>query len=175
MKASTIVALSLIPVSLITAGLLLLRNPAPRAAGAAEWKNFTQALDAAKASRKKILVDVYTDWCGWCRKMDKDTYADPGVQAYLADHFELAKLDAESKEVHGFKDGRFSEKEIAAAFQVDGYPTTIFLTPEAEMITSVPGYLAPKTFRAILEYIQTEEYKKTNWQEFSKRRGIAEE
>ncbi len=174
MKASTII-LFLIPVALITAGVLLLRPTAPRAAGAPEWKNFSAALDAARSSHRKILVDVYTDWCGWCKKMDKDTYTDPGVEAYLAEHFELAKLDAESKEVHAFKDGKFSEKEIAAAFQVDGYPTTIFLTPDAETITAVPGYLAPKTFRAVLEYIQTEEYKKTNWQDFSKRRGIAEE
>jgi len=171
----TTIALFLIPAALITAGALVYYAPRSAAPPPAEWKTFSQALDAAKSSRKKILVDVYTDWCTWCKKMDKDTYADGGVQSYLAEHFELAKLDAESKEVHAFKDGQFSERDIAAAFQVDGYPTTLFLTADAEMITAVPGYLPPKTFQTILEYVQTEEYKKSNWQEFSRRKGVAGE
>lgn len=136
------------------------------------WKSLPEAVKAARTSGKKILIDVFTDWCTWCKRMDKDVYAASDVRQYLEAHFEIVKLDAESSTIHDFRDGRYSEKEIAAAFGVDGYPTTIFLSSDAETITTVPGYLPQKTFLAVLEYIHDEHYKKTNWQEFSKQKGV---
>lgn len=139
------------------------------------WKTLPEAIRAARDSHKKILVDVFTDWCTWCKKMDKEVYGVDQVQSYLTEHFELVKINAESENTHEFRDGVFTEKQISAAFEVDGYPTTLFLTSEGELITSVPGYLKQKTFLVILEYMQGDHFRNTNWEQFSRQKGIAEE
>lgn len=139
-----------------------------------EWKNLPDAVQHARTSGKKILIDVFTDWCTWCKKMDKDVYSQESIQQYLRTNFELVKLDAESETMYEFRDGKYSEKQIASTFGVDGYPTTIFLTTDAGMITAVPGYLPPKTFSAVLEFIHGEEYKNTTWEEYSKKKGVHE-
>ena len=158
----------------ITSSTIQQRSSQP-VEGDLTWKTLPEAIRAARDSHKKILVDVFTDWCTWCKKMDKEVYGVDQVQSYLTEHFELVKINAESEKKHEFRDGVFTEKQISAAFEVDGYPTTLFLTSEGELITSVPGYLKQKTFLAILEYMQGDHFKNTNWEQFSRQKGIAEE
>ncbi len=161
-------------IAIITFGILMKTSSKKNTAGGEtiEWKNLPDAIKSARESKKKILIDVFTAWCTGCKKMDKDVYANENVKAYLSEYFELVKLNAESETIHEFRDGKYSEKQIASAFGVDGYPTTLFLTTDAEMITSVPGYLPPKTFSAVLEFIRNEDYKTTTWEEFSRRKGV---
>ena len=62
-----------------------------------EWKKFNEGMSEAKKNGKKILVDVYTDWCTWCKEMDKNTYADKNISAYLKKNYVIIKLNAEGK------------------------------------------------------------------------------
>lgn len=72
------------------------QKPATLVAGNLTWQlNIDQAYKLAKKSRKLVLVDVYTDWCGWCKKLDKDTYSKPAVIDYLNKQFICLKIDAE--------------------------------------------------------------------------------
>ena len=74
------------------------------------WLSFEQAveLQAQESNSKKIFIDVYTDWCGWCKKMDKNTFQNPEVAAYMKEHFYMVKLDGEGKEPIVFKAQTFS-------------------------------------------------------------------
>ena len=99
--------------------------------GSIQWQNdLDRALSMAKANHSKVIVDVYTDWCGWCKKMDKNIYTDPKVVA-LGSRYVFLKLDAED----GGQGQRF-----AAKMQVNGYPTTLILDENGRSLQSVPGY-----------------------------------
>jgi thioredoxin-related protein len=133
-----------------------------------QWKSYAEAVRNAKESGRPVLIDVFTDWCGWCKKMDRDVYADTSVQRVLSERFELVKLNAESSAVHEIDGERYSEKSIAQGYGVTGYPTTVFLNGQGEAITSVPGYLPKNTFLVVLDYIGTEAYKTVSWKDFQK-------
>ncbi len=70
-------------------------NGAAQAQEQIQWMKFEEAVAANANNPKMILVDVYTDWCGWCKKMDKDTFTDPRVVAHLKKNFYAVKLNAE--------------------------------------------------------------------------------
>jgi thioredoxin-related protein len=135
-----------------------------------EWRGFSEALSVARLSNKKVLVDVYTTWCGWCKKMDRDVYGDTAIKSYLEQHFILAKLDAESAKKHTFDTTSITERQIAGSFGVTGYPTTIFLNEAGQKITVVPGYIKADVFKDMLAYIYEEAYKTTSWNDFQKAR-----
>ena len=151
-----------LPVLLLAA----LLSPMLLTADELAWTGYSEALQLAKESGKKVLVDVYTDWCGWCKRMDKDVYANEKVKAFLKEHFETAKLNAEAVTKHTVDGYTLTEKEIAALYQIKGYPATIFLTPEGKTITIVPGYVSADRFLPMLEYIEGEHYKTTKWEDY---------
>jgi thioredoxin-related protein len=134
------------------------------------WKGFGEAIKEAKQTNKKIVVDIYTNWCGWCKKMDKDVYSTKEVQSYLSENFIVVKLNAEASTKHEFDGSEKSETQIAKMFGVSSYPTTLFLTPQGELITSVPGYIKADMYVTILEYINGDHYKTTKWDEFLRSR-----
>src|SRR5262245_47445683 len=80
--------------------LVLALGVAPRAQAAESkgvaWGGWDSGLREASATKRPVLVDVYTDWCGWCRRMERDVYARSDVRDYLARRFVTVKLDAES-------------------------------------------------------------------------------
>lgn len=127
---------------------------APRA-GASEfrWRSFSEGYAEAQATGRPMLVDVYTDWCGWCKRMDRDVYTKPEVRAALAAWFVPIKLNAESSEAARFEGRGFTARTLAQHFGVNGYPTTLFLRSTGAPITRVPGYVPAERFTLILRYI----------------------
>ena len=101
------------------------------------------ALDIAKKENKFIFVDTYTDWCSWCKVMDKKTFKDPKVIALLNEKFLPVKINAEVGE--GVK--------VAAKFRILGYPTTLYLTPDGMLVRKETGYLDAETLVKTLEEV----------------------
>jgi len=132
------------------------------------WLAFDLATDRAKKENKHIIVDVYTQWCGWCKVMDRQTYGNSEVADYLAQNFVLAKLNGESTSQVHWKGRTMTEREFARAIGVTGFPATYFLKPDAEMIGGAPGYIGPGDFMIYAKYISTRWYEKGTPQEYLK-------
>ncbi len=131
------------------------------------WKSFNDGMTEAKRSNKKVLVDVYTDWCGWCKKMDAQTYKDDTVAKYLADRYVLVKLNAESEKKLSYQGKEYTERQLAGAFGITGYPSTLFLKADGEAITIYPGFADAENFRLILGYIAEDHYLTKKFAEYT--------
>lgn len=139
--------------------------------GDLKWTNFTDGMKEASATNKKVLIDVYTDWCGWCKKMESDTYSDKDIRDYLMQNYVLVKLNAESDSKETYSGESMTQEEIAAAFRINGYPSTVFLNPDGQPITVLPGYLKPAEFMQVLKYIGEDIYKKMEFKDYLKLQG----
>lgn len=140
------------------------------------WVSFEEAMRLNRDEPRKILIDLYTDWCGWCKKMDKTTYSNDVVVNYINKNFYAVKFDAEQREDvdfqgHTFKfvpSGRRGYHQLAAALTNNqlSYPTTVFMDEELRIISPVPGYIGTAEFHTIINFIAREKYKTTPYKEF---------
>ncbi len=143
------------------------------------WMSWEEAVEKASSddSPKKMFIDVYTDWCGWCKKMDRDTFQDPEVAAYMSENYYMVKLDAEQKESITFAgntynfvpSGRRGYHQLAAALLRGqmSYPTVVFLDENLKMLSPVPGYKKPEEFLKIARYFGDNIYQDTPWEAYS--------
>ncbi len=139
------------------------------------WDEATKLVETDK-NPKKIFVDIYTDWCGWCKKMDQDTFQNPEVAAYMEKNFYMVKMDGEGKEPITFKgntykfiaSGRSGYHELAAALMQGklSYPTTIFLDEKMNMLSPLPGYQKPQPFLNIAKYFGDNIYLEKDWKTY---------
>ena len=144
--------------------------------GAVKWMSFEQAIEKSKTEKRKIFIDVYTDWCGWCKVMDKNTFSEPQVAKILNEKFYPVKFDAEQTEDVVFSgttfkfvpSGNKGYHQLAAALMNNqmSYPTVVFLDEEFRMIQPLPGYQKPEEFHKIVQFIGDDHYKKTKWDEW---------
>ena len=126
-----------------------------------QWMKFEEAIAANEKNPKMILVDVYTDWCGWCKKMDKDTFTDPKVIAHFQENFYAVKLNAEdTKRKFPFMGRTFTEAEMAASMRVNSYPNFVVIEPGLQNIAQLPGYREPAAFLAGLTDLIDKAFKK---------------
>lgn len=121
-----------------------------------KWYRFDEGYKKAVAENKIILVDAYTDWCGWCKVMDKKTYTDANVIAKLNQSFVCVKLNPELDETFAFADKKMKSAELLQYIgngQVTGFPSTIFWTNPGkdEKRYVQPGYLPPADFITLLD------------------------
>jgi len=144
-----------------------------------QWMSMEEAyaLTLTEPSPKKIFIDVYTDWCGWCKRMDKATFQNPEVAAYMNEHYYNVKFDAEQKEsiemlgntFEFVPQGSRGYHELAAAL-LNGkmsYPTVVFMNAKFEMLSPVPGYQEPTAFMNVAKYFGDNIYLETSWQDYS--------
>lgn len=111
------------------------------------WLKFEEAIAANEQNPKMILVDVYTDWCGWCKKMDKETFTDPAVIAHINQNFYAVKMNAEdSKRTFEFMGKTYTEAQMAASMRVRSYPNFVVIEPKLQNIAQLPGYRNPEQF-----------------------------
>ena len=141
-----------------------------------QWMTIEEAYAQAMqdSTPKRIFIDVYTDWCGWCKTMDKNTFNNPEVAAYMNANFYNVKFNAEQKDSvnilgQTFKyveNGRRGYHELAAALLQNkmSYPTVVFLNGKFEMIAPVPGYQKPEEFLLIAEFIGSGIYLEKSWE-----------
>ncbi|WP_200978865.1 thioredoxin fold domain-containing protein [Echinicola sp. 20G] len=112
-----------------------------------QWLSFDEATTMNQDNPKMLIIDVYTDWCGWCKKMDKETFTDEGVIKYINENFYAVKLDAEnSKKKFEFRGKEYTEESMARAMRVSSYPNFVIMDAAMENITQLPGYREPEAF-----------------------------
>jgi thioredoxin-related protein len=145
MKRSALVAAAL--------ATLLLSPGATLAAEGSLWRSWNEGLKEAAQSQRPIVVDVYTDWCGWCKRMDRDVFSRDDVREYLSKRFVAVKLNAESPAQTRYDGRNLSARALAARFRVTGYPTTVFLRPSGEHLVNVPGYVDGDRYLKLLRYV----------------------
>jgi thioredoxin-related protein len=136
------------------------------AAHSQTWGTFNAGLAEAKAAKKPILVDIYTDWCSWCKKMDATTYADPKIKEYLKSHFTIIKLNAEGTTPITYQGQSMSPADFARGMGVSGYPATLFMKSTGEGITLVPGYIEAPAFIDILTFISESRYERQKFDDY---------
>lgn len=105
------------------------------------WHNYDEGLALGKRQQKKILVHFYADWCGYCRKMARETFEEPEVVSYMNKHFVPVRVLIDK------------EKETAASFGIRGVPATWFLTETAKRIGDIPGFIPPDRFLSVLKQV----------------------
>jgi len=141
------------------------------------WLSWEEALEKQKEERKKILVDVYTDWCTWCKKMDSRTFQKPNIVKYVNENYYAVKFNAEQKDeiifdnksfsyVSGF--GKRGYHELAAEIMNGrmSYPTVVFIDEQLEVIQPIPGFQTSRTFETIINYFAGNYYLNTPWHRF---------
>lgn len=119
-----------------------------------EWVDFTTGYVSAKESGKILLVDVYTDWCGWCKKMDRDTYTDSAVIQTLHAEYVCVKLNPEKAINYTMEGKTYSAlqiKNLLSENRRNGYPSTYFMKPaKAKKVVALVGYQGPSDFNKTL-------------------------
>ena len=111
--------------------------------GSVAWhRDLRRAFDVARDEDKLVIADVYTDWCGWCKKMDKTIYSDPSIVA-LSGRQVFVKVDAED----GGEGQRFAQR-----MGIRGYPTTIILDGGGKVLKIARGYIdSPRRFELLVQ------------------------
>ena len=142
------------------------------------WLTFEEAIALHEKEPKKLLIDLYTDWCGWCKVMDRNTYSQADIASYINENFYPVKFNAEQKEPVEFRghtfefvaQGRRGVHELAAALTRNklSYPTTVFMDEELRIIQPIAGYLKPEQMEPILLFIGGDHFKTTAFEDFKK-------
>jgi uncharacterized protein YyaL (SSP411 family) len=144
---------------------------------AVKWYTIEEASALAKTNPRPIFVDAYTDWCGWCKKLDKDTFSNPVIAEILNTKYYAVKFDAEGKDPVTFQGRKFiNDGSLGKTHQLAyallqgklGYPTVVFLTASSELITPVSGYKTPAQIEPMLHYFAGTSWQKQGYDEFLK-------
>lgn len=148
----------------------------PLKADKMKWMTLPEAQEAMKKERRPILIDLYTDWCGWCKTMDKKTYTNPKVIAYLQANFYTVKLNAETREAvnwnqktyHFNTANRTNDFAVFLTYGRLSYPTTVILPTDNSGPQPVPGYLEPKDLELVVRYFGDGKYGKLPFEAYQK-------
>ncbi|MDR2907403.1 MAG: DUF255 domain-containing protein [Bacteroidales bacterium] len=150
-----------------------------------QWYSFEDALslNAERAAYglqpKKLFVDVYTNWCGWCKRMDVTTFAHPVIADKLNTDWIAVKINAERKDTvvingqtfvndnPGSSRGSHQLAQILLNGQMS-YPSYALIDETGKSIQVIPGYQQAPMFEALLDYFSTNAYKTTPWEDYQK-------
>ncbi len=133
--------------------------------------SLSEALEKQKKEPKKIIMDVYTKWCGPCKLLDKNTFANKDLARYVTEHFYAVKFDAEGEELIRFYDqnyknpnydarkkGRNATHQFTQFLGVKGYPTIVFFSEDGDPIMPIVGYYTAQQLEPYLKMIKQGDY-----------------
>lgn len=169
-------SLGLIMLLVFTASFKPYRQPSTPPAEPIKWYTFEEAVALSQKAPKKIFIDVYTDWCGWCKRMDKDTFNDPTIAAYMNKNYYAVKLNAEQRAAINFNGRAFQYKNEYKANELAlsllqgkmSYPSGVFLDEKFGLLTVVQGYQDANGFDPIIKYFAENIYLKKTWDEYQR-------
>ena len=144
-----------------------------------EWVELDALDSLMQKEPRKVLFKIYADWCGWCKKLDKNTFQHPDIVEYVNENFYAVKLDAEmrtpvtvsGREYKYITDGKRGTHELALALTNGqmSLPTMVVLSSKMAQMGIIPGYQEPTDMDAILHYFATGSYEKNiPWGVFQK-------
>ncbi len=144
-----------------------------------KWVTFNEALELQKKKPKKIMMDVYTSWCGPCKMLDKNTFQNKQVAAFVNENYYAVKFNGEGNDIVNYKEKQFanpnydaskakrrnSGHELARYLQISAYPTIVFFDENSEVITPLRGYQTPVQLELYLKMFKKDDHKKIKTQE----------
>jgi len=140
--------------------------------GLVKWLDFEEAMALNKENPRAIIIDFYTDWCGWCKRMIQTTYSNPNIAAYINTNFYPIKFDAERKDSISYNDTIYTNRGVGRrpthdlAVELLGgrltYPTTLFFNNNFQYKLIAPGYMDARTIEPLLVYSVENVYFTTN-------------
>lgn len=133
-----------------------------------KWYTMEEAEKLYRDEPKKWLIDVYTDWCSWCKKMDAETFTHPVIARFINENFYAVKLDAESQESITFNGTTFKyQQQGGQGYQelaiglLNGqmsFPSIAYLNEELQLLGAIPGYKTPQAMEPLLNYIAQDKF-----------------
>ncbi len=157
---------------------LFAQQTEPENLGLVKWLDLKKAQELYKQTPKPIIIDVYTDWCGWCKHMIKTTFSNPGIASYINANFYPVRFNAESADTIEFLDKKYINKNTGnrspnelAIMMLEGklsYPTTVFFSNDYKFKLLVPGYLKDKDIEPLLVFAVEYIFNTTSAQDFQK-------
>jgi thioredoxin-related protein len=138
------------------------------------WISLEEAIASFQKEKRPLLIDLYTDWCGWCKEMDKKTYSNNKVAEYLDSRFYNVRLDAETRDKITWNNKEYNynpayRSNEFAVYLTNGrlqFPTTVFIPVDGSGPQAIPGYFAPKDFELIVKYFGENGYGKIPFASF---------
>jgi len=138
------------------------------------WVSLEEALELQQENPKKIIMDVYTNWCGPCKLMDKRTLSNPDVVSFINEHYYAVKFNGEGNGTINYKENVFtnprfdparankrnSSHQFTQYMRVNAYPTMVFFDEKGEFITPIKGFQGPQQLELYLKLFKEDEYKK---------------
>lgn len=138
-----------------------------------DWQNYNSGIESAKSKDKVVMVQFFATWCGYCKKMDKEVFSDQKVKDNLSQNFVSVRVteSSDNKVNYGGKD--VTEKELTSLYQVNGFPTIVFLDGEGKTLSDkegrelkIPGFVPAEEMNSILAWIGTKSYKEMDYGAF---------
>lgn len=147
--------------------------------GLVNWMTLKEAQEKSKLQPKPVLLEIYTDWCGWCKHMMKTTYSNQGLAGYINANFYPVKFNAETKDTIEYLGKKYfptskepkTPHELAIKFlgNSQSYPSTLFLANNFEFTLVTQGYLDDKKIEPILVFTVENGFRSCGYDDFSER------